>query len=438
MGMAEHHRKQGDVGKATELYSEAISYDENNAKATISLSKLYLETGQLEDAQQQLTVLLNNDKRNTDATMMMAEVMFRKHESDSAIFHFTQLLDREPEHYEALARLIDLMRRAGELPNADKFLETAKKASMSASTEPGLNYCRGLYHMYLGETNQALACFSKASKDSDFGVRALYHMVSIYLNPDDETLGGEIFEKQKRDESALENCLKSAQDALNELARRKQSGEKKYEILKNYLTMSDRRTKGNTDKAIKAFTEMVVADKDNVPAMLGVARAYMFQKQPSKARYQLKNILKMNWTSEYAEEFEGGWLLLADIHIGSGKHDLAQEPLKKAVTQNKSCSKAWEYMGHIWEKDQAYVNAVEFYEYAWTYSNQKNMGIGYKLAFNYLKAQKHVEAIDICHKVLSETKKQYGREYPKIRTSVLEKARSALRLGSKDTPSNKT
>ena len=47
---------------------------------------------------------------------------------------------------------------------------------------------------------------------------------------------------------------------------------------------------------------------------------------------------------------------------------------------------------------------------------------------------RHVEAIDICHKVLSETKKQYGREYPKIRTSVLEKARSALRLGSKDTP----
>ena len=377
MGMTEHHRKQRDISRATELYSEAISYDEGNASATIKLSQLYLETGQLEDAQQQLTVLLNNDKKNNDATMMMAEVMFRKHESDSAIFHFTQLLDREPEHYEALARLIDLMRRAGELPSADKFLESAKKASLSASTEPGLNYCKGLYHRYLGETNQALSCFIRASKDSDFGVRALYNMVAIYLNPDDETLGGEIFEKQKRDPNTSEDCLQSAQDAFVELARRKESGEKRYEIYKNYLLMSDKSSRGNIEKAIKAFTEMVVADKDNVPAMLGVARAYMFQKQPSKARYQLKNILKMNWRSEYADEFEGGWLLLADIHIGSGKHDLAQEPLKKCVTQNKSCSKAWEYMGHIWEKDQAYVNAVEFYEYAWTYSNQKNMGIGY-------------------------------------------------------------
>ena len=65
-------------------------------------------------------------------------------------------------------------------------------------------------------------------------------------------------------------------------------------------------------------------------------------------------------------------------------------------------------------------------------------GTRFKLAFNYLKARKYVEAIDICHKVLLETKIQYGIEYPKIRASVLDKARASLRLGVKDTPSNRT
>lgn len=29
-------------------------------------------------------------------------------------------------------------------------------------------------------------------------------------------------------------------------------------------------------------------------------------------------------------------------------------------------------------------------------------GLGYKLAFNYLKAKRHVDAIDVCHKVCSK------------------------------------
>jgi len=48
--------------------------------------------------------------------------------------------------------------------------------------------------------------------------------------------------------------------------------------------------------------------------------------------------------------------------------------------------------------------------------------VGYKLAFNYLKAKRYVEAIDVCHKVLTA-----NPEYPKIRKEILAKAREALR-----------
>jgi tetratricopeptide repeat protein 21B len=48
--------------------------------------------------------------------------------------------------------------------------------------------------------------------------------------------------------------------------------------------------------------------------------------------------------------------------------------------------------------------------------------IGYKLAFNYLKARRYVAAIEVCHKVLT----QYP-SYPKIRKEILDKARALLR-----------
>ena len=48
---------------------------------------------------------------------------------------------------------------------------------------------------------------------------------------------------------------------------------------------------------------------------------------------------------------------------------------------------------------------------------------GYKLAFNYLKAKRFVDAIDVSHKVLS-----IHPDYPRIRKEILEKARSSIRV----------
>jgi|TARA_B100000482_G_scaffold122256_2_gene88396 tetratricopeptide repeat protein 21B len=48
--------------------------------------------------------------------------------------------------------------------------------------------------------------------------------------------------------------------------------------------------------------------------------------------------------------------------------------------------------------------------------------VGFKLAFNYLKAKRHVEAIDVCNKILN-----LYPDYPKIRKEILEKAMEALR-----------
>ena len=46
----------------------------------------------------------------------------------------------------------------------------------------------------LGNPNVALRYFNMARKDSDWGTKATYNMIEICLNPDNDTVGGEVFE----------------------------------------------------------------------------------------------------------------------------------------------------------------------------------------------------------------------------------------------------
>jgi tetratricopeptide repeat protein 21B len=49
--------------------------------------------------------------------------------------------------------------------------------------------------------------------------------------------------------------------------------------------------------------------------------------------------------------------------------------------------KAEEYMGLIKEKEQSFVDAATHYETAFKLLNKKNPNMGFRLAFNYLKAR---------------------------------------------------
>ena len=66
--------------------------------------------------------------------------------------------------------------------------------------------------------------------------------------------------------------------------------------------------------------------------------------------------------------------------------------------------------------------AAEYYEQAWKCAHETSAPVGYRLAFNYLKAKRYVEAIDVCHRVL----RQFP-DYPKINSDILEKAYSMIR-----------
>ncbi|XP_074652535.1 tetratricopeptide repeat protein 21B-like [Tubulanus polymorphus] len=425
--VSEHAASHREYDKAIKSYKEALTYMENDSKIMLELARLYLLTEDLDSCQHQCMTLLKADTENDAATVMMADLMFRKNEYDSATFHFQQLLERKPDHYEALARLIDLLRRAGKLEDAPRFLETAEKASNKAQIEPGFQYSKGIYEWHLGNPNAALRHFNKARKDTDWGQKAVFNMIEICLNPDNETIGGEVFESVDNDSgSAAEKAdseqlaVRTADKLLKEL--RIKPSDIRPRLLENMILVATK-NKANVEKALSAFMEIASTERDHVGALYGMATAYMVLKQVPRARNQLKRIAKVNWNMQDAEDLEKGWLLLADIYIQSGKYDMAQDLLKRCLQHNLSCCKAYEYMGFVMEKEQSYKDAAKNYEMAWKYGNKNNPAIGYKLGFNYLKARRFTDAIDICHHVLAS-----HANYPKIRKDILDKARASLRV----------
>lgn len=97
----------------------------------------------------------------------------------------------------------------------------------------------------------------------------------------------------------------------------------------------------------------------------------------------LRNQIRLNeeLLLQDGEELERSWLLLSDIYIQAAKYDMAQELLKRCLNHNRSCCKAYEYMGFIMEKEQAFKDAAKNYELAWKYGNKNNPVIGEKSSF---------------------------------------------------------
>ncbi|MGH0119571.1 UNVERIFIED_CONTAM: hypothetical protein FKN15_032396 [Acipenser sinensis] len=340
--IAKHYTSQRDYEKAIKFYKEALVYCETDKKVILELARLYLAQDDIDASQHQCAILLKNDQDNEAATMMMADLMFRKQDYEQAVFHIQQLLERRPDNYPTLSRLIDLLRRAGKLEEVPRFLEMVEKHSSRARLEPGFNYCKGIYLWYTGEPNDGLRHFNKARKDNEWGQNAVYNMIEICLNPDNDTMGGEVFENLDGDignstekQESEQLAVRTAEKLLKELKPQTIDGHVQLRIMENYCLLATKQ-KANVEKALNAFTEIANNEKDHIPALLGMATAYMILKQTPKARNQLKRIAKMNWNAIDADEFEKSWLLLADIYIQSGKYDMAdylKEPLDDYVKQ---------------------------------------------------------------------------------------------------------
>ncbi|XP_069686948.1 tetratricopeptide repeat protein 21B-like [Periplaneta americana] len=426
--MAEYATMLRDHDAAIRFYKEALAYSPDDTSTLVDLARLYMQVNDLEQCQMSCMTLLKADANNEAATVMMADLAFRKVDFETAAFHFQQLLQRRPDYWTALARLVEVMRRTGNLEELPFYLDKAEAACQRANQEAGLTYCKGLYHWYSGNANLALRHFNGARHDPEWGQQAIFNMIEICLNPDDETLGSESLEGENDEfRGSQDMSLRMAEKLLKDLQPHPSSmcGDEvlNHRLLGNFLLLATRK-KPNVEQALQDFTFMASQDayRDHVGTALGLATGYMLLKQVPRARNQLKRVAKNVWNFEDAEYLERCWLLLADIYIQNNKYDMASELLRRVLQHNKACTKAYEYAGYIAEKDQAYRDAASQYERAWKYGGKANPTIGYKLAFNYMKGKRYADAIDVCQQVL-----KVHPDYPRIRKEILEKSRNNLR-----------
>ncbi|XP_006869241.1 PREDICTED: tetratricopeptide repeat protein 21A [Chrysochloris asiatica] len=423
----EYYVMEKEYTKATQAYKDALSYSPTDSKVEVELAQLYLLQGHLDLCEQHCINLLQTEQNHETASVLMADLMFRKQNYEGAINLYHQALEKTPDNFVVLNKLIDLLRRSGRLEEAPTFFEVATKMSSRMPLEPGFNYCRGIYCWHIGQPNEALKFLNKARKDSTWGQSATYYMVQICLNPDNEIVGGEAFENHMAESISAErkdseqHGVRTAEKLLREFYPHSASGHVQLRLLQSLCLMATKE-KANVEAALNTFIELAQAEKNSVPAILAMAQAYTLLKQTPKARTQLKRQAKAPWVLTEAEDLEKSWLLLADIYCQGGKFDLATDLLRRCIQYNKSCCKAYEYMGFIMEKEQSYKDAATNYKLAWKYSHHASPSVGFKLAFNYLKDKRFVEAIEVCHSVLRE-----HPNYPKIREEILEKAQGSLR-----------
>mmetsp|Transcript_21379 Transcript_21379/g.35120 ORF Transcript_21379/g.35120 Transcript_21379/m.35120 type:complete len:250 (+) Transcript_21379:99-848(+) len=248
-------------------------------------------------------------------------------------------------------------------------------------------------------------------------------MIKIYLDPGHNGVFAKAAEAKGDDSMSHVGAAEKLIQQLSEMG----GDPLKISVLQAYCLMATRE-KPSIERAVESLRRLLSGNdaraKDYVPAYVAIGNGYVLLNKLPKAKGYLKRLTRPNEATfqEFQDDYVEGWLLLVEIHIQNGKNDMAARLCQKCIQTDRSCNKAWERLGHIKEKETAYKDAAENYEWAWKYSKESSPAIGYKLAFNYLKADRLVDAIDVCNKVLE---KYPG--YPKIRKEVLNKARSGLR-----------
>ncbi|KAF0696238.1 Aste57867_12996 [Aphanomyces stellatus] len=412
--LAQIYADKKDADNVIKYCTMSLRANESHEEAILTLARIYNHQQNLEQCQSKCSTLLRLNPSHEEAAMMLADIMLQKDDNESAIYHFQNLLEAKPDNFTVLSRFIGMLRQAGKLERAPRFLKLAERAGPRVAHSAGLHYCKGLYNRFLNNIHDAIEEFNYARKDGEWGQRALVHMIEIYINPDSENMWDNPDDSNKEQ---VEN-IRIANALLDELSPEKTL---RVRVLECYTAMAVK-SKAMVEKATATLLELLEEDRDNVPALLALATAYMLAKQQPKARNQLKRIAKMNYDASIPDEFERSYILLADIYVSRSKYDLAQELCKKALQHNKSSGKAWELLGLIMEKEQSYQDAADCYHEAWKCGGEASAPIGFKLAFNYLKAKRFVEAIDVSQKVLDKFP-----DYPKIRKEIREKAQAGLR-----------
>jgi tetratricopeptide repeat protein 21B len=255
--------------------------------------------------------------------------------------------------------------------------------------------------------------------DTNYGELALKHMIDIYLEATNPA--APIPEDSASNSSLQTNSgLLIAQKLLSDNLKGDIHSLLKQSLYHRVLVAS--RQKNEIERTIPEMQTLVEKQPNFAPGVLALGSAFLALKQNQRAKNVFQSLIKTEWPFEFAQDYEKCFLYLADIQIQYSKFDAAMECFKLCIGYNQACSKAYEGLGFLMEREASYANAAGLYEQAWKHLRENDPALGFKLAYCYLKCKKYVEAIVVCHKIL----KDYP-SYPRLKKEILDKARSLIR-----------
>ncbi|XP_025195909.1 tetratricopeptide repeat protein 21B-like isoform X2 [Melanaphis sacchari] len=398
-GEIAHKLNRNDL--AVSFYKQALVHvvaDSDEASSLkISLAKLYMQMNDWNSCEMICSSLLK-DTNNDLALLIVADLSFRRCDFVTAKKHFYKLLEKQPTNWAALARLIEVCRRTDCLEEVKTSIAFTHKNTAQA----GFHFCYGLYYWYASNANEAMKHFNFAKNDAEWGQQALHNMVQICL-----------------DETTLN--LNLANKLITEMKPNTPEEQKNHTLLSTYALLESKE-KLSVEKAINVFNELS-QESCKIAASLGLAMAFVYQKQAQRAKTILKRVaLKAIWQFEEAEYLERSWLLMAELYFQSGKTNICVELVNKVLVYNKSSIKGLELLSAVAEKEQKYDDAVDYYERAWALSGYKNFKIGYKLAVNLYKLKLFSKSVEICFDL-----NPLSPDQVKLKKDIMDKARLSLR-----------
>lgn len=122
------------------------------------------------------------------------------------------------------------------MDNLEEWLHRAEQEMSNANLTAGYYYCAGLLDWRMGRLNSALRQFNFARRDPEWGQQAIYNMIEICLDPDDDSsLSNEVFNDDDVEyQDSRTMALKTAYRLL-QVFKKKQKKNNKFIILELHI-----------------------------------------------------------------------------------------------------------------------------------------------------------------------------------------------------------
>lgn len=160
------YAQNGDADKARAAYEQALKLDANFMPAQLQLSRLDLQTNQLDNATKRLSAILAKDEKNVEALLTVAELAQRRDLPADVVRYLEKAAAHSgPRELRPSLRLVDHHLRNGNVPAATQALVPLN--NKAPDTIPVLR-ANAAVRMANKDTPGALTYLTRASRDAGF------------------------------------------------------------------------------------------------------------------------------------------------------------------------------------------------------------------------------------------------------------------------------